>query len=395
LVFPFLQMSFASTAHNTLFLLNASSKIWRAIEEFHYRLAEELCNQGAVVVIVLASSVPDEIRRRLESSGAVVRYLAYRDRFAFTVGLRRLVKEYSIRTVHIRFFRMNQWISWCVRLQGVREIFYTDAESNESTASGLKRTLKRLRTSVVTAPDSRVIAISAFVKERLVESGVPASKIAVVYNGINLERFEPIKHAREQLTNSLNLQPDELLVATISRFVDVKRVDVILRASAILKSRGCKFKLVIAGQGGPLESELRQLSESLALRDNVIWYGCTDQPEVLLSAADVFVFASCGEAFGNVLVEAMACATPIVAVKSGATPEIVVDGECGILAGPGDAEGLALAIDDLSRDNVKRERMARAAASRAKEFSVANAVQGTLDVYHSYWSSSEPKSLME
>ena len=379
-------MPSSPTAHNTLFLLNASSQVWRAIEEFHFRLAQELCNRGATVVIVLAAPVPDEIRRRLESSGALVRYLTYRNRVEFALGLRRLVKEHRIRTVHIRFFRMEHWVNWFVRLQGVREIFYTDAESNEATAQGWKRSLKRLRTRFLTAPALKLIAISNFVRSRLVESGVPERKISVVYNGIDLQRFDHIANARQRLNEELALHDDELLLVTISRFVDVKRVDVMLRACAMLDSRGVRYKMVIAGQGGPLESSLKRLSESLDLSTRVHWYGCTDRPETLFSAADVFVFASCGEAFGNVLVEAMACGAPVVAARSGATSEIVVDGECGLLADPGDAAGLACAIEALAVDAPQRRRMADNAMLRAQQFSVANAVRGTLEVYESQWS---------
>jgi hypothetical protein len=168
-------------AENTLLLLNSSPSIWRAMEEFHYRLAKALVEGGAKVVIVLAREVPSAIRDRFESSGAIVHYLAYRNRWRFFRGLRRLIREHRITTVHIRFFRLNQFVPWVVRLLGVRTIVYTDAESNELNAQGLKRILKRMYTRLITAPNTRLIAISEFVKSRMIESGVPESQ--AVYTG--------------------------------------------------------------------------------------------------------------------------------------------------------------------------------------------------------------------
>lgn len=366
---------------NYLLLLNTSPSIWRAMEEFHYRLAKALVDRGATVVIVLAKEVPPDILARYQSSGATVHYLAYRDRWKFFFGLRRLIRQYRITTVHIRFFRLNQLVPWAVKLAGAKRIVYTDAESNEATARGLRRALKRLHIRLATAPNTRLIAISEFVKGRMVESGVPAGKITVVHNGVDLTRFTPDPTAKDQLREKFNIASDELILTTISRLVDVKHVDVILNACAILKSRGVKFRLLIVSPGGPLEGELKNLCRSLNLDNQVIWHGATPKPEEILQGTDIFILASCGEAFGNVLVEAMACGVPVVASRSGAAPEIIVDAETGFLAEPRDPESFAKGIEALVTDSEFRRLQSHTASEKAHSFTVERAVKHTSDVY--------------
>jgi glycosyltransferase involved in cell wall biosynthesis len=367
---------------NILFLLNASPRVWRAMEEFHFRLAQAFVESGAQVVIVLAKEVPPDIRARLESSGAIVRFLAYRPRIAFFIGLRRLIRDHSVTAVHIRFFQLTHLVAWMVRVQGVQRVVFTDAEGGEPKARGLKVILKRLRHRITTAPVSRVIAISDFVKARLIESGVWGDRIQVIYNGVDLARFTPDPAGRDRLLSLYAIKPDELILTTVSRLWAIKGVDVLLNACRRLKDRGLRFRFLIAGDG-PQEQELKDLCQDLELDDHVEWIGATSEPEMLLRGADIFLLGTTGEAFGNVLVEAMACGVPVIASRSGAIGEIVQDGRCGLLAEPNNPDSFADCIARLAQDPNKRRELAAAALARAREFSVDKSVQETLDVYRS------------
>lgn len=366
---------------NTMFLLNSAARVWRAMEEFHFRMAEAMVQGGARVVIVLAAEPPAEIRARLESSGAVVQALPYRNRWKFYRGLRRLIADYRIARVHIRFFRAEQLVAWVVRACGVRHICYTEANVGESHARGLRRTARNVRLRLTTWPLTRMIAISEFVRERLVEFGIPASKAVVVYNGIDLGRFTPPGAAKETYRARFGAGNGELVLSTIARLTPVKRIDLILRTCRLLHERGLRFRLIIAGQHGSLAEPLRQLSHELGLDAHVVWLGETGEPETLLRATDVFVFTSAAEAFGNVLVEAMACGVPIVGSRRGAIPEIVEDQLCGLLPSADDPDAYAKAIQELAGDEHRRRQLAEGAVRRASRFSVERAVQNTLDVY--------------
>jgi glycosyltransferase involved in cell wall biosynthesis len=367
-------------AGSILYLLNSSPQIWRAMEELNLRLCKALVSKGVKPMVALSKPVPEEIRSRWESAGVDVRILTYRKRWDFFWSLRRLIRDSSISAVHIRFFRYNSFVAWIVRICGVRQIIFTDAEGGEAEARGLKRILKRLRTRVLTAPTSQLIAISCFVKDRLIESGVPSHKIRTVYNGVDLSRFTPDPRGRERLLSSLGIEADALILVTVSRLWKIKGVHVLLDACHHVRKAGVNFRLLVAG-AGPEEAALRRQCHDLQLTDYVTWMGATAEPEVLLRGADIFLLGSSGEAFGNVLVEAMACGVPIVASRSGGVPEIVIDGACGLLAKPADAASFAEMILQLAVDQELRRQLAKNALHRSALFSVESAVIDTLAVY--------------
>lgn len=112
-------------------------------------------------------------------------------------------------------------------------------------------------------------------------------------------------------------------------------------------NEGEDLYLVILGKGG-LEEKLKSLAEELGIRDRVSFPGFVDNPYAYMSKADVFVLSSAWEGFGNVIVEAMACGTPVVCTDClGGPAEILKDGEYGPLVPVGDDEAMARAIKDV------------------------------------------------
>jgi glycosyltransferase involved in cell wall biosynthesis len=107
-------------------------------------------------------------------------------------------------------------------------------------------------------------------------------------------------------------------------------------------------------------------------------------PLSLLQASDIFLLATVGEAFGLVLAEAMACGVPVVGSRAGAIPEVVEDGETGLLVTPRSAEAMADAIEILARDEPKRSRMGQAAIESVhNNFTLEKTVAETLKIYDS------------
>jgi len=151
----------------------------------------------------------------------------------------------------------------------------------------------------------------------------------------------------------------------------------------VLAQRGLRSHLVVAGDGEML-GELRQLSLRLGIGDRVHWLGLVPDPASLLQASDIFLLATVGEAFGLALAEAMACGVPVVGSRAGALPEVVHDGETGLLVNPLDAIALADGIEKLARDDALRKRMAQQAIMHvAQNFTAEKSVAGTLAIYDS------------
>jgi glycosyltransferase involved in cell wall biosynthesis len=132
---------------------------------------------------------------------------------------------------------------------------------------------------------------------------------------------------------------------------------------------------------GPLEAETRALVRELGLDDAVFLPGRLEI-RGWLERADVFVHTSRWEGFGLVLLEAMLAGLPVAATRVSAVPEVVADGETGLLVEPGDAEALAAALDTLLANPERARELGEAGRNRARErFSVARMAERTLALY--------------
>ena len=238
------------------------------------------------------------------------------------------------------------------------------------------------RAALMTWPFSHLISISGFIRDRLCHIGIARQRITVVHGGADTEWFHPDATERCKVREEFGIAGDEVLLVAVNYLRAFKRVDVQLDACALLKKRGLRFRLIIAGDG-PLRAELEQQAARLGLTPGTVTFlGHYTEPKRLMQAADLFLLCSEGEAFGLVLAEAQACGVPIAAMRSGSLPEIVTNGENGWLAEPGDPSSFADAIERLIRDREKLESMRVTARRYAVEkFEVSLEVAGTVAVY--------------
>jgi len=132
--------------------------------------------------------------------------------------------------------------------------------------------------------------------------------------------------------------------------------------------------------------ELQALSRELGIADRTHWLGLVPDPTSLLQASDLFLLSTVGEAFGLVLAESMACGVPVVGSQSGGIPEVVVNGETGLLVPPLRPELFADAIERLGKDKEMWSRLSRQGIQRVHEqFSMEKTVNATMGIYESLW----------
>jgi glycosyltransferase involved in cell wall biosynthesis len=223
---------------------------------------------------------------------------------------------------------------------------------------------------------SKLIAISDAVRRFLVEAGLPDAKFETIHYG--LDELPPLRS--ELSPGQAGVPDDALLVLAIGRFIEQKDHETLLRAFAQVRRGSPRAMLAILGDG-PLTQRTRTLSDELGLSGAVVFPGRLE-PRDWLERADVFVHTSRWEGFGIVLLEAMLAGLPIVATRVSAVPEIVADGETGILVDPGDATVLAAALDELLADRGRARTLGAAGLARAHEcFSVARMTDATAGVY--------------
>jgi glycosyltransferase involved in cell wall biosynthesis len=223
---------------------------------------------------------------------------------------------------------------------------------------------------------SKVIFQNQSDRDRFLEAGlVPqASTVVIPGSGVDLHRFR------------LTPEPEgEPVVLMASRMIWDKGAGDLVEASRMLRSRGVKARVILAGQpdaGNPGSISEGQLRDWHA-EGFVEWLGHQDDmPELYARAHLVVLPTSYGEGLPRSLVEAAACGRAIVASDVPGCREAVADGISGILVKPHDAEGLANAIEALLRDPARRAAMGRKGRERAEtEFSDEQIVSQTLAVY--------------
>lgn len=345
---------------------------------------------GITPVLVYAGELPEDLARRLRLGGAELEIVSYRrGPLHYYRELGRIIRQYSISLVHVCFFDYYSLIPWLARIQGVRRIIYEELNSGTLRATSWKKKLIQLRTLVTTWPILRVIAVSEFVKQDMVQRGVAASRIEVKYLGVDEERFSPNPEARQHWVSEYSIQPDELIMSTVTVLRPFKSPETIVAACGVLAKRGVKARLFVAGDG-VLLGDLRALTERLGISDRIHWLGYCKDPVSLLQASDVFLLASIGEAGGLALLEAMACGIPIVGSRSGVNCEYVEEGLTGQLATVRDPESFADAVEKLARDSDLRRTMSlNSRALALRTFTVDIDVQNTLRIYASLERSSE------
>ncbi len=365
-------------------LLDSAPRTWTSQEDIHLRLCQELRNRGARITFVFAGQIRAELAHRFREAGALIEVANYNEgRFHYLKRLREIVKQHGVSLVHVCFFDYFSAVPWLARLSGAKHILYEQLNSGELKATSWKKQLIRFRGALATHPAVQVIAISNFVKEQLVDCGVPSRKIIVRHLGVDTNRFFPDSEARRAWADDFQIQPEEIIVSTVSVLRPFKNPQTIVRACGLLAKRSVRFKLLVAGDGTML-TELQKLAGELGAADQIHWLGYCADPANLLQASDIFVLASTGEAFGLVLAEAMACGVPVVGSRSGAIPEIVNEGITGLLVTPRDEISLADAIETLSRDGRLRKEMAANSLARVREkFNLETDVENTLQIYGS------------
>jgi teichuronic acid biosynthesis glycosyltransferase TuaC len=215
-----------------------------------------------------------------------------------------------------------------------------------------------------------LIAVSAALKGALVELGAPPDKVTVLRNGVDTLLFRPLD--RIATREALGLTRPTLL--SVGLLIERKGHHRTIEALTRLPG----FDLVIAGEG-PERSRLAALIARLGLTDRVRLLGARPHAELpaLYSAADALVLASDREGWANVLLEAMACGTPVVASNIWGNPEVVRNPEAGIIAECNTAEGIAAAVARLFASLPPRP----ATRAYAERFSWDATTHGQLELF--------------
>lgn len=210
---------------------------------------------------------------------------------------------------------------------------------------------------------------------------VPRAKARVVLNGIDTERYSK-RDGRSAVRRQFNIPDDAYVLGTVGRLNEVKRQDLLLRATAELLPQRENLHLLLVGDG-PARAELEQLAGELGIRGRVTFAGFQSSPEKFLAAMDTFALTSRLEGLPLAMLEAWATKLPVVASAVGGIPSVVVDGQNGVLFPSGDLAQLTTALYRVQADPALASKLAEAGqATVQRDYSLARMSMEYENIYH-------------
>ena len=235
-----------------------------------------------------------------------------------------------------------------------------------------------------------VLTTSERISSRLVsELGLDPSRVTCVPTGIDLRRFHP--RVEGVLHRELGLPPDVPLIGMISVLRSWKGHEYFLRAAELLNQSGHGFRFVIAGDG-PIRPQVEAWIEEFGLRDRVHLLGHRDDVASILASLDVLVLPSYAhEGVPQIVLQAQAVGRAVVGTRIGGIPEVIRDGETGVLVPPRDPEALAEAVGRLMTDGSQRARIGNAASTIAASRYGLDVMCGRLEAVYNLYLGTTPR----
>jgi len=341
-------------------------------EQMLLRLADEYDRRKISQLVCLRKEgwLAEEVRRR--GIPLEIRSLGGLPDLAWIQELRRLALIYGVTAIHTHEFAMNvrgaMLANW-LRIPSVATVhgkgYYCDKWS--------RRLAYR-----VTSRLTNLVAVSEDIRSSLINLvGISPNRASVIPNGVDTECFRFDAEKRRIVRDRLGVSDDQLLLGTVGSYYPVKGHRFLVDAMQKLVAVGKDVKLVMAGQG-PLAGELKVQVSERSLGEHVQIVGYVDDTPGFLSALDIFVMPSLSEGQPLALLEAAANGRCIVATHVGGIPEILVNGENGIIVPPANVDAIVDAVVKLMVEPDKRRDLAAEAFATIQNYW---SIQRTADLY--------------
>ena len=227
-----------------------------------------------------------------------------------------------------------------------------------------------------------VLPVSRQIQRSLEKGGVRPERLRTLYSGLDMTRVMDQDDGRG-VRRRFNIPGDVLVLGTVANLFERKGYEVMIEALPMIANGAPAVHYLVVGSGdAAYEARLRGMAEILGLERRVHFAGFQKSVYPCLAAMDLYVHPALMEGFGIAVLEAMAMRKPVVATTTGGLPEIVQDGETGILVPPGDAGALARAVSALLQDSGRRKQLGEAGRARiTAHFTVEAMMDGLTSGY--------------
>jgi glycosyltransferase involved in cell wall biosynthesis len=325
------------------FLFLDTERVWRGGQDQLLTLLNGLINRGHNVHLVCQpGSVLEERARRVD---VAVHPIAIRNEIDLLAFI-RLVS--LIRQIQPQILAFNT----------PRPIFLGNLASR-LTRVRARIIFRRVNFPLRRSPITRlkytwgidcIIAISASIKSQLLARGLPAGLIRTVYEGMDIAHFRRHENSRSPIPGA------PVVVGTLAHLSPEKGIDQLIKAAALIPDVGSRIRFVIVGEG-KCRADLEQQVIASGLDKCFQFAGFQEHTRDFLEKFDIFVLPSLSEGLSSAILSAMASGLPVVATNVGGIPELVQEGENGLLVPSSNPAALAKAIARLADDPAERSRM--------------------------------------
>jgi len=307
-------------------------------------VAESVAFQARGYSMTIACQPDSQIFRRAQEAGIPVLAFPMKKGLRISTVLRakRLLREHAFDLVHTHS-SVDGWnFGLAARLTGVPVV------RSRHLSTPIRRSWSSRLVYMKLA--DRVITSGAAIRDAMIrDNGMQADRIASVPAGIDVGRFKPDVDGHP-VRQEFGLAGSDYVIGIVAVLRNWKGHHILIRALSELIRRGLNLKLLVVGEG-PQEKNLRRLIGELGLESRVVMAGYRKDVPSCMAAMDCVVLPSLeNEATSQVLPQAMAMKKPVIATSIGGLPEVVIDGQTGLLVPPGDATALADAISRLHDD---------------------------------------------
>jgi glycosyltransferase involved in cell wall biosynthesis len=311
-----------------------------------------------------------------------------------TIGnLSQLISKHRIHIVHSMGARADFFARMACRKNPSAAVVCTVAMLVEGFDVGFPRkAVYKMADRYSAKYVTQYVTVSKALKEILVkERNIPADKISVIYNGVELDQYNPNLQISDEIRQSLKISDDYPIVGTIGRLVYQKGLTYFLEAAQYVYSEKQCVRFVIVGDG-PEKVHLTRLANDLGISHLCTFAGLRFDIAALLSTFNVFVLSSILEGLPRVVIEAMAMARPIVATDINGVREELIHDKTGLLVPPADPKGLADAILKILNDRNRAERMGKEARKNAERmFDLKRTLANVEKLYEAIFNSTSHK----
>lgn len=368
-----------------LYLLAHHPKKLGSIERWSLRLVQVGRKRGHEVLLGF-NRFPASVEYVAALGEAKARFFVDRPRSQVDLGfLRRLIafiRRERIDVVHTHFSPTCHFGNLAAWLSGVPGRFW-----QIHSMSGLNRRLlssqghiaiQRLSARLVL----HVLCVSEAIREEFVRLGLPRGKLNVLPLGIDVGRFCPSgdPRVRVRIRASFRVSANTPFIGTVSRAEPVKGLRHLVEAAAQVAAVRPDVRWLIVG-GGSQMRQLQDLAKALGVVDRICFEGVREDIPDLLHAMDIFMLPSLSEGFPLAAMEAMASGLPVVCSRVGGLPELIANGESGLLVPPGDSAVLAEGVLQLLGDCGLMERLAARAMVQAGRYDNSVICNRLFDLY--------------